>query len=124
MPDTLETRISRRFSWEGFTKLDVVGAVNEIGYSKTEIKRLFKNNAIKIWDTKITEDGNHFVWYKRVANQVELVEPNDVIVIGKYKRLVIKAIPFSVLEKLYYKLRLIKEQIQDRLGDKLGVSNA
>ncbi len=107
--------IKRKFSWEGFCKLDVIEAINETGYSKTEIRRLFKNSAIKIWDTKLTEDRNHFVWYKRVANTVELVEPDDVLVIGKYRRLVIRALAFSVYEKIYYKLRLFSEQIQDRM---------
>ena len=113
----MTTEVRRRFSWEGFCQLDVAEAINEIGYSKTEIKRLFKSNAIKIWDTKITEDGNHFIRYKRVANSIELVEPDDVIIIGKYRGLTIKAVPFSFFEKAYYKLRLIKEQIQERLED-------
>ncbi len=107
--------IFRKFTWEGFHELDVVKAINEIGYSKTEIRRLFKNNAIKIWDTKITEDRNHFVSYKRVAKPLELVESGDVFIVGKFRSLTICAIPFRFYEKIYYNLRLFKEQLQDRL---------
>ncbi len=112
--------VHRHFTWEGFHKLDVISAINEMGYSKTEIKRLFKNNAIKIWDTRVTDDGCHFVWYKRIANIFELVKPGDVFIIGKYKELTIKTIPFNWFERVYYNLRHIKDIIQDEIEDFIG----
>jgi|TARA_Y100000310_G_C20674021_1_gene811847 hypothetical protein len=106
--------ISRHFSWEGFCHINILEALNETGFSKTEAKRLFKDGAIKVWDTKVTNDGCHFVWFKRIAELVELVEPKDVILVGRNKSLTIQAIPFKCYEKALFKLRLLKEQLQDR----------
>ena len=95
--------VVRPFTWEGFHELDVVGAFQEIGYSKAEIGRLFKDGAIKIWDTRL--NGNKFEWYKRKAETQELVEPDDVFIFGHPKVLIIKQMPFTLWEKIYYWLR-------------------
>ena len=113
--------IKRRFRWEGFCRLNVRDAFGEIGYSKSEVNRLLKNGAIKIWDTRVTVDGME--WYKRPSELVELVEPDDVFIFGKPKVLTIKQIPFSVEEIIYYKLRdtydIIKDKVEDAVGIKL-----
>lgn len=97
--------VHRRFSWEGFCNLDVIGVVKEAGHSGAETKRLFKANAIKIWDTKVLDDGCHYVWYKRVAERTELVEPEDEICIGKHQLVIIQALPFPFYLRVFYKIR-------------------
>ena len=104
--------IWRDFSWEGFHKLNVTDAFVEIGYSKSEIKRLLKNNAIKVWDTRVV--GDKMEWYKRSVELVELVEPDEVFMFGRFKFLFVSPIPFKWYQKLYYKLRELKEMIWDR----------
>ena len=103
-PFQIYFNIARPFSWEGFTHLNVLEALSEIGFSKTEGKRLLSSGSIKIRDTRITEDGKHFEWYRRTAGAMELVEPNDIFYIGK-RVLTILQIPFSIWEKLYYSIR-------------------
>ena len=114
-PDNVFNYIKRKFSWEGFTELNVVDALVEIGYSGAEAKRLFNAGGIKIWDTKV-KDGM-MVWYKRRANLIEVIEPDDTLVIGKPKVLIIKQIPFSIFEKIYYNLRLWFEIGMDKWSD-------
>ena len=106
--------IRRKFSWEGFYRLDVIGALVEIGYSNSEAHRLLKSNSIKIKDTKVREGGNHYVWYWRDINKVELVEPEDVIKIGK-SYITIKSLPFSPIEILYYKTRGLCWIVKDKI---------
>uniref|UniRef100_A0A6M3L783 Uncharacterized protein n=1 Tax=viral metagenome TaxID=1070528 RepID=A0A6M3L783_9ZZZZ len=105
--------IKRKFSWEGFCNLDIIEAFSEIGFSKTEARRLLDAGSIKIWDTRIQD--SKVQWYKRRVRQVELVEPGDVLVFGKPKVLLIEKIPFTLYETLYYKLRLLKERILEWL---------
>jgi hypothetical protein len=88
--NTIFFYIERKFE-DGFCSLNVIEAFAEIAYSKAEARRLLTSGGIKIWDTRITEDGNHFEWYKRRAQVVELVEPEDVFIFGKPKALIVKA---------------------------------
>ena len=88
--------------------MDIVDAFNKIGYSKAEVRRLLKSGAIKIWDTRC--DGGHFEWYKRRALPVELVEPDDVLMFGHPKVLVIKKKPFPMFKRLFYWARPFVER--------------
>lgn len=101
--------VKRKFSWEGFYKLGVIEAFAEIGYSKSEARRLLNAGGIKIWDSEVHDGGIR--WYKRTANPVELVEPEDVFIFGKPKALIVKQVPFSLWERIYYRLRTLKEQL-------------
>lgn len=97
-----ELTVTKKFSWEGFCKLDIAEVLDEVGFSKAESRRLWKDGAIKIYDTRVTPDG--FVWYKRKSEPVELAEPYDLIFAG---RRVITILPeiFNIWERIYYRLR-------------------
>ena len=105
--------IEIKFSWEGFAKVNILDVLKKAGYSGTEAKRLFKDGAVKIMDTKVTEDGNHFIWYQRRVSLMEVVEHKDILIVGKYKSLILKAKPFTWYEHIYYHLRDIVDQIKD-----------
>ena len=108
----IKSNIERKFSAEGFCNLDVMGAFVEAGRSKTEIRRMFKDRAIKIRDTKVENDK--MVWYKRPADKFELVEPGDILIWGKYKTLTIRAKRRFILKSLFYYLRPYVERMVGR----------
>jgi len=119
--------IKRKFSWEGFCKIDILDALVEGGLSRTKAKSLFNSGAVKVWDTKVTDDGNHFKWYKRRANQTELLEIDlkddmyNTIFYGRATSMVVHTIPFSLAEKVFYRLREIKEILQDKFNKERGI---
>lgn len=114
-PPFIYHHLTRKFSWEGFCKLDIHEALQEPGFSNSEIGRLFKAGSIKIRDTRITE--THYEWYRRIANPDELIEPDDVLYIGK-KVLIIHQQPFSLMETLYYRIRDRVDILRDRIEDR------
>ena len=97
--------IYRPFSAEGFHKLNVFPALLETGYSNAEIRRLFKAGAIKINDTKLTEDKAHFVWYERPVREVELIEKGDYLLIGKHRVLEIKPTYVNPFKRFWWYIR-------------------
>jgi len=108
-----------KFSWEGFAKIsrqEVVDFLSRNGYSKLEVERLFKDNAMKISDTRLTDDKEHFVWYKRPFANIEIVETGNVIYIGKHHWVILEAIRFTWYEWLYYKLRDCLDKIMEGYG--------
>ena len=107
--------VERAFSAEGFHSLNVMGAFNEIGYSRAEARRLLNGGSIKIWDTSVV-DKNHFEWYKRQANAIELVEPNDVFIFGHPKALIIQAKHVSPFKRLFWYLRPKVERMLESRG--------
>ncbi|MBU0976799.1 MAG: hypothetical protein KKD18_00100 [Nanoarchaeota archaeon] len=54
-----------------------------LGFSNSQLKRLKRDNAIKIADTRITSDREHYEWYYRPIGETELLEDGDVIKFGK-----------------------------------------
>lgn len=107
--------IIRSFSAEGFYKLDILDVLVEIGYSRTEATRLFNGRAIKIWDTRVPEGGKSFEWYLRPCQKVELVEPNDVLLVGKSRPLIIEADSIPILRRLFWWLRPRVERLTEAL---------
>ncbi len=109
-----------KFSSENFTKLDVVDILCSIGYSKAEARRLLLSGGVKIWDTRLDDGGKTFSWYKRVASQRELVEPEDVFVIGGKKFITIKKLNPPLPKRVFYWLRPYFERY---ILDKLSYGN-
>ena len=108
------------FSAEGFYSLDVKLAIQGMGYSGAEVNRLFASNAIKTWDTRVTQDGNHFEWYKRTSRKNELVEKGDVFIVGK-RYLTINAGKVFPLKRLFWYLRpYVERYVTDRFFYKEG----
>ena len=95
--------IKRPFSAEGFHKLDVIGAFNEIGYSKSETRRLLNAGAIKIWDTRVLPNNTQWEWYKRPSLALELIEPRDIFLFGK--RLFVDASHVPMYKRIYWCVR-------------------
>ena len=81
-------KVSYTFTTEGLCWLNIPQCLVDIGYSRTEAKRLLKSKSIKIYDT--TYNRESWWWYRRPANREELVEPEDVLLVGK-KVIIIKA---------------------------------
>ena len=103
--------ISRLFSAEGFHKLDVFSALLEAGYSNAESHRLFKTGAIKIIDTKVTEDKTHFVGYTRPVSDFELIEKGDCLFIGKHQVLEIKSTFVNPFKRFWWYIRPFLERL-------------
>ncbi len=95
--------VVRPFSAEGFHTLDVRAAFKEIGYSNTEVKRMFSEGTIKVWDTRLSKDKVE--WYKRRASDFELVEAGDALIFGHPKALIIKRKPVFFLKRLFWAVR-------------------
>lgn len=114
-------QINRPFSAEGFHKLDVIDAFREIGYSHTEAKRLLSDGAIKVWDSRVTEDGNHWEWYKRKAETYELMElperdKGSVLLFGHPRILEVLPEPVPLLKRLFRRVRPNVEKVLEDWG--------
>ena len=109
----MKNELEIKMSWEGFAKVNILDVLKYVGYSGTAGRRLFNDGAVKIMDTKVTEDGEHFIWYQRKVEGTELVEPNDALLIGKHHWVILKGKPFTWYEKVYYHLRDILDRIRD-----------
>ncbi len=95
--------VVRPFSAEGFHKLDVSAAFKEIGYSNTEVKRMFSEGTIKVWDTRLA--GDKIEWFKRRTSDFELVEAGDALIFGHPKALIIDPEPVFFLKRLFWTVR-------------------
>jgi len=118
MPKTNQVyyNITRPFSSEGFHKLDVSRVLREMGYSNSEAGRMLKNGAVKIWDTRVLEDGNHIEWYKRKVQEHELVECDDVLIIGKGKFVIIGKTKVNFIKRFWWYIRpYIERYITDKI---------
>ena len=104
--------VERDFLPTGYCRVNIKEVSRGV-VSGMEFKRLFRDGAVKVWDTKITEDREHFKWYKRKALCEELVEPGDVILFGKRKSVTIKEKTNTLykLRKLYWRVRIWLERI-------------
>ena len=118
MPKTNQVyyNITRPFSSEGFHKLDVPSVLHEMGYSNSEAGRLLNNNAVKIWDTMVSEDGNHIEWFKRKAQEHELVESNEVLIVGKGKFVIVGKEKVNIIKRFWWYIRpFIERNITDKI---------
>jgi hypothetical protein len=113
---TGELEIRRKFSAEGFCQLDVLGALSESGYSKAEAHRLFGNGAVRVEDIKILPDRKHVVKYRRKAEAVELIEPDEHLYIGKHRTLTVREQKRNILFRLYRRGRVRVEMFLERFG--------
>lgn len=104
--------VERQFSAEGFLRLDVLEVLKEI-FSSTEAHRLFKEGAVKIWDTRV-QDGKVF-WYKRSCNRKELVEKGEWVLVGR-RAIQIRAKPINIFKKVFYYVRPYVERCIETVG--------
>ena len=107
------SNIERSFLPTGFCWVNIRQAAKEVGMLGMHFKRLFRDGAVKVWDTRITEDGEHFEWYKRKTAQDELLESGDSIIFGKYRYIIVKEradFRYNTM-KLYWWLRIWLERV-------------
>ena len=117
-------KIKRPFSAEGFHKLDILEALREVGCSNMEAKRLFANGAIKVWDTRPTDDKNRWEWFQRRANAFELMElpahdKGSVLIFGRHKILEILPTAVPIWRRLFWSTRPIIERFMERIQDRI-----
>lgn len=108
-PTKIFDYIDRKFSWDGFLRVNVLDVCTEAGVSRAEAERLFSKGVIKVWDTRTAKEGNRQEWYKRKAQLTELVSSNEAVYCGKVKSIIIRPKPFSLLERIYYSLRFLRQ---------------
>jgi len=93
------------FYYSDFLTLNMVDVMESIGYSRAYAKQLIKSGAVKIKDTRLTEDFEHFEWYWRKVDTIEYaVENEDIFKIGTWRFIHIVAIKYSWKERLRRKL--------------------
>ena len=116
--------IKRPFSAKGFHRLNVLEAFREIGYSNVEAKRLLANGAIKVWDTRLTDEKKHWEWFQRRANAFELMElpahnKGSVIIFGHPRVLEILPTAVPIWRRLFWEIRPIVERLMERIQDRI-----
>ena len=87
-----------------------IDCLTEEGFSKSEAKRLLRTKSVKVWDTRIINNGTYYEWFQRPVKDKEImINSNDpresCICVGKFRVIRIYQAELKWWIKLYRKIR-------------------